>query len=151
MNFTILGVALLAAFGAGGAASYKLTSMHFEHVIDVQAREAQSAVDAANRTALNAAASYEGWKAAQRPKTINTAREVSSALKDDPLCADRALPSSLRDALTRAGSESNQSELAGAMPAASATGAFDLGRPRDGLFRSLSGTLRLPGAASGAR
>lgn len=112
--------------------------------------EARDAARRADR-AIDAAAGYEAAKAVQRPRTIIVTREVARAVQADPDCAQRDLPPGLRDALTRAATGDDQPVADGAVPAAPAARAFDLGRPRDGLLRSIGGTLRLPGAASGAR
>lgn len=151
MNFTIAGIALAVAAALGGYGGYKATRLHYEHVIDQAEKKSAAAVAAADQRAENAASDWEVWASIQRPKAVTITREVEREVKADPDCSQRALPDRLRDALTAAGSAANQPVADRAVPAPFAAGAFDLGRPRDGLFRSLGGAFGMQGAASGAR
>lgn len=107
--------------------------------LQLEARDAQRRSD----KAIDAAAGYEAAKDTQRPKTIIVTREVQRAVQSDLGCSVQPLPSGLRDALVRA-ARVDQPGPDSAMPSASAAGAFDLGRSRAGLLRSVGGTGRLP-------
>lgn len=147
MNFTIAAVALAVSAIAGGFASYKATSLHYEHKIDLAAKQAQVDIDAANQKAQNAADDWEVWQSIQKPKTITITREVSRAVQNDPDCSKRALPVGMRDALTKAGQTNHQPIADGALPAASSAGLGDLGRHSRGLFgyaAGASGVLKAP-------
>ncbi len=117
----------------GGTGGWRLTTMHYEHVIDVAAREAAAAVAAANIKAQGAAAGYETVRAAQRVRTITITREVEREVKADPDCSARALPDGLRDALTAASADAGEPISDSAVPAAVAASAGDVGRPGAGV------------------
>lgn len=105
----------------------------------------------ANQKAQAAASDYEALKAQRRPKVITITREVASAVQADSDCSQRAIPASLRDALTRAGHPDDTGQPDAAVPAASAANPYDLGSFGAGLRRRLAGAAGLSGAASGAR
>lgn len=117
MNLTIGAIALAAAAALGGLGSYKVTSLHYQHVIDQAAKKAQTDLDAANQRAQNAADDYEVWASLQRPKTITVTREINRAIQADMDCSRKPLPDSLRDALTAAGSNDGQPIANRAVPA----------------------------------
>jgi hypothetical protein len=144
-------LALLLGAASAGSAMWKLTSMHYEHVIDVRAREAAAKVGEANQRAINAADDYEVWASLQRPKTITITREVEREVKADTDCSPRALPPRLRDDLTAAAADTDQLVAAGPVPAASAPSAYDLGGRGPGLFGRAGRVEGLPAAASSPR
>ena len=151
MKLWIVAAIALAAALSGFMGGWKVRD--WQAGADTAQRLELEGRDAARRSekAIGAAQSYENEKAIERPKVITRIREVTRAVQADPDCSGRPLPASLRDALTDAAASGNQPVPAGAMPAASSAEPYDLGRPRDGLFRGLGGTLRLPGAASSPR
>lgn len=117
MNYLLV---LLIGAALGGAGLWKAASLHYEHQIDVAAREAKRLVDAADQRAVNAEADWTVWAALQRPKTITLTREVDREIQADHDCSARALPDGLRDSLTRAGAAADQPVAAGSVPAAPA-------------------------------
>lgn len=143
-------LAAFAIFAAGGAASYKATSLYYEHEADLARVAAQAAVDEANQKATNAADDYEVWASLQRPKTITITREVEREVKADLDCSARALPDGLRNALTTAAADADQSDADGTVPAAPAPRFGDLGRPGPRLRGSAGGAEGVPGPAQGA-
>jgi len=146
-----LAIAAAAGFVLGLGSAWKLTSMHYEHRIDVAAREAAELVAAANQKAQNAAADYEVWASLQRPKTITLTREVQREVLADVDCSARPLPDGLRDALTNAAADADQPGAADAVPAAPAAGADDLRGRGARLFGGPGGAEGLPSPASGPR
>lgn len=143
MNLLAILISALAIFAAGGAASYKATSLYYEHEIDTAKSKAQKAVDDANQKAINAADDYEVWASLQRPRTITITREVEREVKADSDCSARALPDGLRDTLTAAAAaDTDQPRADGAVPPAPGASAGDVGRfgPRlRGLFGRTEG------------
>ncbi len=148
MNYLI---ALLLGVVIGGAGSWKATSMHYEHLASVAAREAQQKVDAANQRAENAASDWEVWASLQKPKTVTLIREVEREIAADSDCSTRALPDGLRDSLTRAGADHDQPVVADAVPAAPAATAGDFWGRAARLFRGADGAAGVPQEAQGAR
>lgn len=111
----------------------------------LEARDAHRRSD----QAITAAAGYEAAKAALRPRTITITREIERAVQADPDCSSKPLPASLRDALTSAARGSDQPLATGSMPAASAAGAFDLGRLGARLRGNAGGAAGLRSPAEG--
>lgn len=148
MNLTLIAAAVAALVAAAGA--YKLTSMSYEANIAKAAQEAQARVDASNRTALNAAASYEGWKATQKPKVITITREVERAVQESHDWSVEPVPASVQHAIAAAAANASASEPDAAVPAVPAASDPDEQRSGTGLRVGPRMGLRLPGAASGA-
>lgn len=144
MNLAIAAIALIFAAVLGGAGSYKVTTLYWQHRISVEADKANVAINEANRKAEDAAGQYETWKAAQRPKTITIQREVVREVKADTDCSLRAIPDGLRSALVKSSTDSNQPDPSRGVPAASAASPYELGRVGDRLLGHAAGTTRLP-------
>ncbi len=126
---------LVLALILGAVPAWRLTAMHYEHVIDVAAREAAEAVAEANMNALASAAAYEEVRAKARVRTVTLTREIEREVRSDLDCSARPLPDGLRVALTNAAADADQPGAARAMPAASAASASDVGRSGPGLRR----------------
>jgi DNA-binding protein YbaB len=151
MNFSLLLSILIAAALSGGAGGWKLTQMHYEHLMDKdrQAQEVQQ--ESARLRERAAATTYEVARAENRSKAITDTREVQREVQNDPDCSQRALPDGLRAALAAAARAPGEPVVDGAVPATPAASAVDVGRSRDGLFRALGGIPGLPSPAPGSR
>lgn len=92
-----------------------------------------------------AAQQYEAWKAAQRPKTVQTTREVEHAIEVDPWGAQR-VPDSVRESLAAAAAGTGAAVADRAVPAVPAASATDESGPGPGLRigAGLGGGLRRP-------
>jgi hypothetical protein len=123
MNYLV--VALIAA-ALGGAGAWKVTALHYLHVIDVAAKEASDKVDKANGRADDVASDYEVWQSLQRPKTITITREVEREVQADIDCGKRELPDGLRRALEAAVADANPGVPDQPLPAPLAAPAADL-------------------------
>ena len=141
MNYLL---ALLIGAALGGAGLWKATSLHYEHKIDLAAREARQLVDDADQRAVNAESDWTVWAALQRPKTITLTREVDREIQADTDCSAHNLPDELRDALTRVGAAADQPVVAGAVPAAPAA-------PAHNFWGRTARLLGGPGRAEGVR
>lgn len=150
MNFTIVGIALAVAAALGGWGGYKATRAHYELVIAETRQKLETERESDRLRKQAAAQQYEAWKAAQRPKTIATTREVEHVVETDPWGAQR-VPDSVRDTLAAAVAGTGAGGTDGPVSAVPAASAPDESRPRFGLPLGARLGLRLPSPAQGAR
>lgn len=117
----------LAALAIGFSGGWKVATWRADaNAVEVQR---QTVAEAARRFehATASAAAYEVQREAQRVRTITVTREVQREVLADADCSARALPDGLRDALTAAAADADQPRAAGAVPAAPAASAGDVG------------------------
>lgn len=144
-------IAMLIGAAFAGAGVWRVTSLHYEHQIDLAARAARELVDAADQLAVNAESDWTVWAALQRPKTITLTREVDREIQADLDCSARNLPDGLRDSLTRAGAAADQPVAVGAVPAAPAASAHDFWGRTARLLGGPGRTEGVRGEQAGAR
>ena len=109
-------IALVVGFTSGWKVATWRAESNASELVAAQAHDALVRQEHAS----GAATQYEVAKAAQRTRTIYVTRDVERAVQGDPDCSGKPLPSSLRDALSRAAANTDQPQPDVPMRAASA-------------------------------
>jgi hypothetical protein len=93
-------LAILVAVGAAGGAW--TTRLYYVHEIDQIKLKAEADAETDRLRVRSAAAQYETWKTAQRPRVAAAKAKTEDAIQADHECAATPLPDGLRDSLSQA-------------------------------------------------
>lgn len=151
MNFTLAGLILAMALGIGGWGGYRVTRMHYLHVIEQEHEKQEAQQESARLRDHAAAARYATAKAAIQVRTVTVTREVENALQADSDCSSKPLLGELRDILTAAEGSIDQSVPDDAVRLAPVPASANLGGRGAILGDHVGRASGLSGEASSAR